>query len=174
MVAISKILEASHEIVKVSPGTYDASINVFENDGLFKRFNLAISIALSHDSYGAYELVSNLRTLKSFNRIDINKSMVTFVMNNMEGVIKKGRSYFSHCDDAEIISYNKIINSFLDGEKDKVEVAYEAESLLGKLKAEEYVFSDFRLEDSYFNSNNSSVMSTHDNAIGSILSSFDI
>ena len=173
-VGITKILEDSDKIIKITPGIYDTVINVFGEEDLYQHMKLAIRIALFDHVHGLFELTSNLRLLEVFNAIDITKSMVTSILDMMDDVARKKQNYSIDSDNKKIETYNTIINS-VDKDESTIDVKEEVEKIFGTELAHKYIAADYRMQTHGhdISSGNKGIIGGN-SEIGSILSAFEI
>lgn len=174
-VNISMILDGSDKIVRVMPGIYDSSINVFGTKHLYEKFKLAIRIALTDHNQGLFELTKNLRFPDVFNIISITKSLVVSVLSKMEDIKIKNQYYYIISNKKEIEIYNTISSEFIKKSKSIIEIKKGVEKLIGAELTRNYIEADYRLQtiDHEIHRRNSKA-SGESGEINSILSAFEI
>jgi len=171
-VSVSKILEDSNRIIRVTPGRYDTITNVFGKTHLFDNLILAIKIALSDHDQGLFELTLNIRSLEIISDIEINKSILSSVLNFMDDVTRKGQTYSIDHIDEDMRLYNTFVHS--DEKKSKLDLQKEAEKQLGPDLAKKYISVDYRLHSFSDKSSIDKSQLESSSEISSILSAFGV
>ncbi|PCH58867.1 MAG: hypothetical protein COC14_00100 [Burkholderiaceae bacterium] len=143
-VSVSKILEDSGKIIRVSPGRYNTITNVFGESLLVEDLELALQIALSDHDQSLFELISNIRSLEMTDGIEITRSILSSILGLMRNVTRKGEVYSVNSIDKSIVIYNAIINS-IDQTNLQMVLQEEVEKQLGSELAKQYIAVDYRI-----------------------------
>lgn len=172
-VSVSKILENSGKIIRVSPGRYDTITNVFGESHLVEDLELAIQIALSDHDQSLFELISNIRSLEMTDGIEITKSILSSILGLMHNVMRKGEVYSINSIDKSIITYNAIINSIHQTNL-QMELQEEVEKQLGSELAKQYIAVDYRIQSNGGKASTDEMGLESTSEISSILSAFGV